>query len=103
VAPGSIGPVGGCLNEDAEMRELLEGVAAAGSWAVWMGVFSRSWMQLLTAGGLSYKRARIVAGVRLAPSYLSAGVLWQRLGMRGLLARALGLWLSGGGSWSSMY
>jgi hypothetical protein len=28
--------------EDVEMRELLERVAAAGSWAVWMGVFSRS-------------------------------------------------------------
>jgi hypothetical protein len=27
-----------------------------------MGVFSRSWMELLTAGGLSYKRARIVTG-----------------------------------------
>jgi hypothetical protein len=27
-----------------------------------MGVFSRSWMKLLTAGGLSYKRARIVTG-----------------------------------------
>jgi hypothetical protein len=50
--------------EDVEMRELLEGVAAAGSWAVWMGVFSRSLMKLLTAGGLSYKRARgrIVTG-----------------------------------------
>jgi hypothetical protein len=48
--------------EDVEMRELLEGVAAAGSWAVWMGVFSRSWMKLLTAEGLSYKRARIVTG-----------------------------------------
>ena len=60
--PGSVGPVGGCLMEDVEMRELLEGVAAAGSWAVWMGVFSRSWMKLLTAGGLSHKRARIVTG-----------------------------------------
>jgi hypothetical protein len=28
------------------MRELLKGVAAAGSWAVWVGVFSRSWMEL---------------------------------------------------------
>jgi hypothetical protein len=46
--------------EDGEMRELLEGVAAAGPWAVWMGVFSRSWMKPLTAGGMSYKRARIV-------------------------------------------
>jgi hypothetical protein len=44
------------------MRQLLEGAAAAGSWAVWMGVFSRSWMELLTAGSLSNKRARIVTG-----------------------------------------
>jgi hypothetical protein len=28
--PGSVGPVGGCLMEDVEMRELLEEVAAAG-------------------------------------------------------------------------
>jgi hypothetical protein len=27
-----------------------------------MGVFSRSWMELLVAGGLTYKRARIVTG-----------------------------------------
>jgi hypothetical protein len=60
-------------------------------------------MKLLTAGGLSYKRARIVTGVRLAPSYLSAGVLWRRLGTRGLLERAPRLWLSGGESWSSMF
>jgi hypothetical protein len=52
------------------MRELLEGVAAAGSWAVWMGVFSRSRMELLTAGGLSYKRARIVTGEITRWSYL---------------------------------
>jgi hypothetical protein len=90
--------------EDVEMQELLaEGLAAAGWWAVWMGVFSRSWMKLLAAGGLSYKRARIVAGEILAPSYLSAGVLWRRLGMRGLLERAPGLWLSGGESWGLMF
>jgi hypothetical protein len=27
-----------------------------------MGVFSKSWMELLVAGGLTYKRARIVTG-----------------------------------------
>jgi hypothetical protein len=27
-----------------------------------MGVFSESWMELLVAGGLTYKRARIVTG-----------------------------------------
>jgi hypothetical protein len=53
---------GGCLSGVVELRELLEGVAAAGSWAVWMGVFSRSWMKPLVARGLTYKRARIVTG-----------------------------------------
>jgi hypothetical protein len=41
----------------------MEGVAEAGSWAVWMGVFSKSWMKLLVADGLTYyNRARIVTG-----------------------------------------
>jgi hypothetical protein len=41
----------------------MEGVAEAGSWAVWMmGVFSKSWMKLLVAGGPTFKRARIVTG-----------------------------------------
>jgi hypothetical protein len=46
----------------------MTGVAGAPkwarSWAVWrMGVFSRSWMELLVASGLStYKRAHIVTG-----------------------------------------
>ena len=43
---------------EGEMRELLESVAGAGSWAVWMGVFDRGWMRLLEAGGMSYQRAR---------------------------------------------
>ena len=43
---------------EGEMRELLEAVAGAGSWAVWMGVFDRGWMRLLEAGGMSYQRAR---------------------------------------------
>jgi hypothetical protein len=59
-APGAAGFLGDCLSEDDELRQLIEGVASAGSWAVWMGVFSRSWMKLLVAGGLTYKRARIV-------------------------------------------
>jgi hypothetical protein len=40
----------------------MEGIAEAGSWVVWMGVFSKSWMKLLVAGGLTFKRARIVTG-----------------------------------------
>ena len=78
--PGTVGPVGGSLSEDVELRELLEGVAAAaGSWAVWMGVFSRSWMKLLVAaGGLTYKRARIVTLVRSVLLYLSAAALLPR-------------------------
>jgi hypothetical protein len=46
-APGTTGPLGTCLSEDDELRQLREGVAEAGSWAVWMGVFSKSWMKLL--------------------------------------------------------
>jgi hypothetical protein len=52
----------GMMSEDVELRQLMEGIAEAGSWAVWMGVFSKSWMKLLVAGGLAFKRARIVAG-----------------------------------------
>jgi hypothetical protein len=58
------GPLGTCLSEDDELRQLMEGVAEAGSWAVWTGVFSKSWMKLLVAGGLTSKRARIVTGNR---------------------------------------
>jgi hypothetical protein len=56
--------LGNCLSEDDELRQLMTGVAEAGSWAVWMGVFSRSWMKLLVdrCGGLTYKRARNVTG-----------------------------------------
>jgi hypothetical protein len=54
--------LGNCLSEDGELQQLVTGVAEAGSWAVWMGLFSRSWMKLLVAGGLTYKRARIVTG-----------------------------------------
>jgi hypothetical protein len=39
-APGTTSPLGTCLSEDAELRQLMEGVAEAGPWAVWMGVFS---------------------------------------------------------------
>jgi hypothetical protein len=61
-APGTTGPLGTCLSEDVELRQLMEGGAEAGSWAVWMGVFSKSWRKLLVAGGLTFKRARIVTG-----------------------------------------
>jgi hypothetical protein len=61
-APGTTGFLGDCLSEEDELRQLIERVASAGSWAVWMGVFSRSWMKLLVAGGLTYKRARITTG-----------------------------------------
>jgi hypothetical protein len=74
-APGTTGPIGTCLSEDEELRKLLEGVTEAGSWAVWMGVFSKSWMKLLVAGGLTFKRARIVTGIRLVRSLLSVAVL----------------------------
>ena len=35
------------------VARLLETVAKAGSWSVWMGVFDRGWMELLQAGGMS--------------------------------------------------
>ena len=41
-----------------ELRGLLEGVAKAGSWAVWMGIFDKGWMRLLEKGGVSHSRAR---------------------------------------------
>jgi hypothetical protein len=31
-APGTTGPLGTCLSEDVELRQLMEGVAEAGSW-----------------------------------------------------------------------
>ena len=40
------------------MAELLEGVAKAGSWATWMGVFQPGWMELLKEGGMGHSRAR---------------------------------------------
>jgi hypothetical protein len=53
-APGTTGPLGTCLSGDDELRQLMEGVAEAGSWAVWLGVFSKSGMKLIVAGGLSH-------------------------------------------------
>ena len=56
--PGTLGPAHeGAAALDPEFRRLYEGVARAGSWAVWMGVFNRAWIRLLQMGGLSYKRA----------------------------------------------
>merc|ERR1712185_17752 len=56
-APGTAGPAAGA-GLDGELQRLLEAVAKAGSWSVWMGVFDRGWMELLQAGGMSYARAR---------------------------------------------
>ena len=36
-----------------KLQQLLEAVARAGSWAVWMGVFDRGWLGLLQEGGMS--------------------------------------------------
>ena len=46
-APGATGFLGNCLSEDDELRQLIEEVANAGSWVVWMGIFSRSWMEMV--------------------------------------------------------
>jgi hypothetical protein len=80
-APGTTGFLGDCLSEDDELRQLIEGVASAGSWAVWMGVFSRSWMELLVAGGHTNERAQSL--VRPVRSLLSVAVLLRRFIMSG--------------------
>jgi hypothetical protein len=86
---GATGFLGDCLSEDDELRQLVEGVASAGSLAVWMGVFSRSWMKVLVAGGLTYKRARIVTGlVRPMLSLLSAAMLLRSFVMSGRSRKA---------------
>ena len=56
-APGEVGPIAG-LGLGGKLQQLLEAVARAGSWAVWMGVFDRGWLGLLQEGGMSYQRAR---------------------------------------------
>jgi hypothetical protein len=48
--------------ERKTLKELFEGVAQAGSWALWMGVSTREWMDLLAAGGMDYHRARSLTG-----------------------------------------
>ena len=41
-----------------KIGRMLASFEAAGPWAAWMGVFDRSWMELLKAGGMSHGRAR---------------------------------------------
>jgi hypothetical protein len=79
-APGATGFLGDCLSEDEELRQLIEGVASAGSWAVWMGAFSRSWMKLLVAGVGSHtnERASPLVCIRPVRSLLSAAVALLR-------------------------
>jgi hypothetical protein len=36
---------------DSHLNRLIEKVAQAGSWAVWIGVYSRGRMEMLIAGG----------------------------------------------------
>jgi hypothetical protein len=47
---------------DSHLKGLIEKVAQAGSWAVWMGVYSRGWMEMLIEGGISYHSARKLTG-----------------------------------------
>jgi hypothetical protein len=60
--PGAQNTIPGIDNMDSTLKDLLEGVAQAGSWALWMGVFTRGWMDLLLAGGMGYHRARSLTG-----------------------------------------
>jgi hypothetical protein len=54
--------VAGCLSEDVELRELLEGVAAAGSWGCSQEFGWSYWLLGVSPQSPSYKRARIVTG-----------------------------------------
>ena len=65
-APGTTGPLGG-MELEGEMRDLLEAVAGAGSWAVWMGVFDRGWMRLLEGFSRRYSIAAIIAAAKNWP------------------------------------
>jgi hypothetical protein len=44
--PGATNVIPGMDTMDSTLRELLIGVAQAGSWAVWMGVFTKGWNYL---------------------------------------------------------
>jgi hypothetical protein len=54
---GAENTTAGIDSMDSTLKELLEGVAQAGPWALWMGVFTRGRMGLLVAGGMEYHRA----------------------------------------------
>jgi hypothetical protein len=59
---GESGPPGfadGMAGVDAKIKGMLIGVAKIGSWAVWNGVFERSWIKLLRAAGLNYITERV--------------------------------------------
>ena len=78
---GESGPPGfadGMEGIDADIQEMLMGVAKTGSWAVWNGVFERSWIKLLRAAGLNYHRARKVTG-QLAAAIRDERVLVARV------------------------
>jgi len=56
--PGTSDGIHDNQNIDTHLKELIDNVTSAGSWAVWMGVFSRGWMEMLVTGGMPYHRAR---------------------------------------------
>jgi hypothetical protein len=60
--PGTNGNMHGDSNIDSHLKELIDKVTQAGSWAVWMGVFSRGWMDILIAGGMTYHSTRRLTG-----------------------------------------
>jgi hypothetical protein len=61
--PGAKNTIPGIDNMDSTPKGLLDGVAQAGLWALWMGVFTRGWMDLLFCSrrGMEYHRARSLA------------------------------------------
>jgi hypothetical protein len=62
LAGGGAGSMHDSSNIDSHLKGLIDKVTQAGSWAVWMGVFSRGWMEMLIAGGMSYHSARRLTG-----------------------------------------
>ena len=60
--PGTTGNMHDNSSINSHLKGLIDKVTQAGSWAVWMGVFSRGWREMLIAGGMSYHSARRLTG-----------------------------------------
>jgi hypothetical protein len=63
---------------DSHLKGLIEKVAQAGSWAVWMGVYSRGWMEMLIAGGNRELKNAIKKIARKSPQLPKKAVTYFR-------------------------